>query len=426
MRLAGQISAAIEVLEDIQARHRPAAAALRDWGLAHRFAGSGDRAAIGNIVYDALRWRRSLAWRLGSDTPRSLALGVIALAWQHDTGDLAEAISADVHGPGELTPDELRRMLEPAPIADAADAVRADIPDWCVPSIRAAFAENWIAEAQALSDRPPLDLRANSLKADRERVLGRLARYNAVACNYSPVGIRIPPTDAARRHPNIQADEAWRRGRVEVQDEGSQLCALLSGAGPGHQVLDLCAGAGGKTLALAAMMENRGQIYAYDADRNRLAAIYDRLKRAGARNVQVRPPDEDALADLAGRMDLVFVDAPCTGSGVWRRHPDAKWRLSEKSLRLRLSEQSAILDKAGQYVRPGGLLVYATCSVFPEENQAQIDGFMRRHPHFRPAALPGSDLVETADGAIRVGHSMQLTPAATETDGFFIAALERA
>ena len=261
MRLPGQISAAIEVLAEIEARYRPASAALRDWGLSHRFAGSSDRAVIGNIVYDALRRRRSLAWRMDTDTPRALAIGVAGLQWGIETEELAAAFENDRHGPGPLSDDDRSRLDNPLPIDQAPDAIAADVPDWCIPMMRAGLGPDWVAEGQALAGRPPLDLRVNVLKADREKVLKRLGRLGAVPCDLSPVGIRIPSTEGKRRHPNIQSDEAFQRGRVEVQDEGSQLSALLTGAVAGSQVLDLCAGAGGKTLALASMMENRGQIF---------------------------------------------------------------------------------------------------------------------------------------------------------------------
>jgi 16S rRNA (cytosine967-C5)-methyltransferase len=429
MRIPGLISAAIEVLDDIESRHRPASAALRDWGLNHRFAGSGDRASIGNIVYDVLRRRRSLAWRMGADTSRALALAVVGLDWKTGADELAGLVELDRHGPGPLTEQERQALSGGNPLDAAPEALQADIQDWCRPHIETSLSVDWLTECRALAERPPLDLRVNTLKADRDRVMGQLARLKPQACRLSPVGIRIPPSDGARRHPNIQADDVWQRGRVEVQDEGSQLCALLTGAKPGDQVLDFCAGAGGKALTFAAMMENRGQIYAHDADRNRLAPIYDRLKRAGARNVQVRPPGDDGLGDLQERMDLVFVDAPCSGSGVWRRHPDAKWRLTPEALRTRLEEQETVLDQAAACVRTGGVLAYATCSIFAEENEGQIAAFRERYPAFRLVSLVErvGDLAEDACSLVHClpDGSIRLTPARSGTDGFYLACLRR-
>jgi 16S rRNA (cytosine967-C5)-methyltransferase len=428
MRLAGRIAAAIDVLADMESRHRPVSEALRDWGLSHRFAGAGDRAAIGNLVYDAQRRRASLAWRMGGGTPWDLAVGAAVFEW----GLIPEALNAgfaeDRHAPPPIT-DEKRAAIAAADLARAPGPVRADLPDWIAGPFEAAFGADWVAEGEALAGRPPLDLRVNTLRADRGKLAGSLARIGAEPTQFSPVGLRVPPVDGPRRHPNVQADEAFQRGRIEVQDEGSQLCALLAAARPGEQVLDFCAGAGGKTLALAATMENRGQIFAYDSDRNRLAPIYDRLKRAGVRNVQVRPPG-GALDDLAGRMDLVLVDAPCTGTGTWRRRPDAKWRITPDALGRRTAEQDAVLREAARYVRPGGRLAYATCSLLHKENDARIAHFRAAHPEFRP--LPAHTVwhgglrdVVPPSGVIE-GDSLLLSPRRSGTDGFFLAVLARA
>src|SRR5687768_11504734 len=385
MRLSGRIAAAIEVLADMEARHRPVAEALRDWGLSHRFAGSGDRAAIGNLVYDALRRRASIAWRLAGDTPWHLAVGAAIFEWSLSPEALNAAFNDDRHAPAQIADDLLGRLAA-ADLSTAPAHIRADLPEWLAPQFAAAFAADWPEEGAALAGRPPLDLRVNTLKAGRDKVAHQLARLGAEPTPLSPVGLRVPPGDGPRRHPNVQAEDAFQRGRIEVQDEGSQICAILTGAGPGEQVLDFCAGAGGKTLALAARMDNRGQVFAYDFDRNRLAPIFERLKRAGARNVQVRSPAPGALDDLVGRMDRVLVDAPCTGTGVWRRRPDAKWRVTPEALDKRRTEQDAVLIDAARYVRPGGVLAYATCSVLPSENSERVAGFLANNPDFRPVA----------------------------------------
>jgi len=214
-----------------------------------------------------------------------------------------------------------------------------------------------------------------------------------------------------------------------VQDEGSQLCALLVGAKPGEQVLDLCAGAGGKTLALAACMNNRGQIHATDSDKSRLAPIYERLKRAGVRNVQVRAPEPGGLADLAGQMDRVLVDAPCTGTGVWRRRPDAKWRVTPDALSKRVGVQDAVLADAARFVKSGGALVYATCSLLPSENDERVAAFLAAHPDFRVLAMEEvwrAALPDVVPPAQSLGAtSLLLTPLRSGTDGFFLAMLAR-
>ncbi|MGQ7791870.1 RsmB/NOP family class I SAM-dependent RNA methyltransferase [Faunimonas sp. B44] len=427
MRLPGRIAAAIEVLTDIERRYRPVTDALRDWGVSHRFAGANDRAVIGNLVHDALRRRLSIAWRMGEDSPWALAVGAAIFVWGEDPQRLNLAFAEDSHAPAAIPPEHLKWMAA-ADLEEAPPNVRADLPEWMVPFFEEAFEDDWEAEGAALAAAPPLDLRVNTLKSDRERVMKQLARFAAAPTAISPVGIRIPPAEGPRRHPNVQAEEGFQRGRYEVQDEGSQLCALLSGARPGEQVLDFCAGAGGKTLAIAAAMENRGQIFAYDGDRLRLAPIYERLKRNGVRNVQVRPPGDGALAGLEGRMDRVLVDAPCTGSGVWRRRPDSKWRLSPEAVSRRIAEQDAVLDGAAPFVRPGGHLTYATCSLLPQENEARITAFLDRHPEFR--LVPAEDAWRAAFGdlplPLAARHDWFLfSPRRSGTDGFYACVLCR-
>jgi 16S rRNA (cytosine967-C5)-methyltransferase len=428
MRLGGRLAAAIEVLEDIGRRHRPAADALRDWGLSHRFAGGGDRAAIGNIVYDALRRKRSAGWLLDGDTPRAIGFGALLLEWRETPRSLNDALEGDKFAPPPLGEAELRAIAA-RPLADAPAVVRADCPDWCAPLLEQAFGPEWTTEGAALAARPPLDLRVNTLKADRAKVLAELSQTGARATDLAPYGIRIAPIEGGSRHPNVQAEPAFQKGWFEVQDEGSQIVAALAGAAPGMQVLDFCAGAGGKALALSAAMDNRGQIFAHDAEKARLAPIFERIRRSENRNLQVlSKPGE--LTPLTGHMDIVLVDAPCTGSGTWRRRPDAKWRLTQRQLDARQGEQAAILDQAKAFVKPGGVLVYITCSVFEAENCGQMAAFRARQEDFSPIDhgelwcrhFPGRE----ASAHIRPLEGIALSPARSGTDGFYFCALRRA
>jgi 16S rRNA (cytosine967-C5)-methyltransferase len=427
MRLGGRLAAAIEVLEDIERRHRPAADALKDWGLSHRFAGAGDRAAIGNIVYDGLRRKRSAGWLVGDDTPRAIGFGALLLEWRETAETLNATLDGDKFAPPPLDADELATIAS-RNLADAPDVVRADCPDWCAPLLEQVFGADWVEEGAALAARPPLDLRVNTLRADRAKVLAELEGTGAVASPLTANGIRIPPIDGSGRHPNVQAEPAFQKGWFEVQDEGSQIAADLTGAAPGMQVLDYCAGAGGKTLALSAAMENRGQIFAHDAEKGRLAPMFERLRRSENRNVQVLSKPAE-LERLAGHMDIVLIDAPCTGSGTWRRRPDAKWRLTQRQLDVRRSEQAAILDAAKAHVKPGGLLAYVTCSVFDAENRDQIEAFLAREKRFEPVdhvALWQQHFPGRADTArVDPARGISLTPARSGTDGFFFAALRR-
>jgi 16S rRNA (cytosine967-C5)-methyltransferase len=426
MRLPGRLAAAIEVLTDIDARHRPVSEALKGWGLNNRFAGAGDRAAIGNLVYDALRRRASHAYAMGEDTPRALVLSVAVRDWGETPDSLNAAFDGDEHAPKLVSPNEGVRLLAPDPLAAAPEHVQADMPEWLAEQLRQSLGEKWILEGQAMAGRPPLDLRVNTLKSSRDRAMKSLARFHPEEAHAAPDGIRIKAGQRDSRTPNVQADEAFLKGWFEVQDFGSQIVAVLAGARAGEQVLDLCAGAGGKTLAMAAAMENRGQIFAHDSDRHRLAPIYDRLQRAGVRNVQVRPPGDGALDDLVGKMDRVVIDAPCTGSGTWRRRPDAKWKLTGEQLAARVAEQRAILDEAIRYVKPGGALAYITCSILPDENGRQIESFLEAHPEFE--LVPGPGLWHSRIGAAARARFMpegglQLTPLTTGTDGFYFAML---
>jgi len=425
MRLGGRLAAAIEVLQDMEARHRPAAEALKDWGLSHRFAGSGDRAAVGNIVYDALRRRSTACWLLGEETPRAAAFGALLLEWEVDPDSLDAVLAGDRFAPQPLSDAERAGAIERMAAAPPQE-IAANLPAWCVERFHQVFGEQWAREAAGLAGRPPLDLRVNTLKSDRPRVLAALGQ-GAEPGALVDTAIRIPPVTGDRRHPNVQIEPGFQKGWFEIQDQGSQLAARLCGAQPGMQVLDYCAGAGGKTLALAASMENRGQIFAHDADKGRLAPLFDRLRRAEARNVQVAARPQD-LTPLEGRMQLVVVDAPCTGSGTWRRKPDAKWRLSERQLDARMAEQAAILDAAARYVAPGGRLAYITCSIFEEENGAQIDAFLSRTEGFGtvPAEPLWQDATQVDPAHVRLlRQGMLMSPLRTGTDGFFMAAIER-
>jgi 16S rRNA (cytosine967-C5)-methyltransferase len=430
MTPGARASAAMEVLTDIAERKRPAADALKDWGLAHRFAGSGDRAAIGNLVFDALRRRASCAYAMGDDSPRALVLRTLVAGW----GMAPEAVAALADGsrfaPAPLTPEELEGLKRELP-AGAPAFIRGDYPEWLDPHFQQAFGAKAAEEGAALATRAPVDLRVNTLKATRDKVLHALRRFEAVPTPYSPLGVRIAAGTGPSRSPHVEAEPAHGKGWYEVQDEASQIATRLSGAHPKEQVLDFCAGAGGKTLGLAALMENTGQLYAYDADRMRLRPIFERLKRAGVRNAQVLAPgNAEALAELEGKMDRVIVDAPCTGSGVWRRRPDAKWRLSPQMLEMRLAEQRAVLDQAARLVKPGGRLAYITCSVLPPENREQVDAFVGRSPEF--GIVPWPELWEqaafsaappqSADGS---AETLQMTPRSFGADGFYVAVLQR-
>ncbi|WP_136660622.1 RsmB/NOP family class I SAM-dependent RNA methyltransferase [Nitratireductor sp. XY-223] len=427
MRLGGRMAAAIEILGDIEQRRRPVSDALKDWGLSHRFAGSGDRAAIGNLVYDALRKKLSHAFLMDDDSPQALVHAVIFRQWGIGPEKLRELLSGDRFAPERL-PGKAEKAFAGRRLDKAPPHVQADIPEWILFAFEENFADEWMAEAQAFSERPPLDLRVNTLKSTVDKTLKSLSRSGAVRTGLARNGLRIAPGEGPARLPNVTAEPAYQKGWFEVQDEGSQVVSDLIFAGSGEQVLDYCAGGGGKTLALSAAMENSGQIHAYDIDKQRLAPIFERLKRAGTRNVQVHEAGAD-LSALADRMDRVVIDAPCTGTGTWRRRPDTKWKLTQKNLEERLDQQQAVLASAAPFVRPGGFLIYITCSVLPQENEAQVYGFCEDHGAFEPVSagevwqdLFGENRLQPWSADMK---TVTLTPAATKTDGFFFSVMQK-
>ncbi len=429
MLLGGRIKAAIEVLDDILNRKTPATLALRDWGKSNRYAGSKDRSAIGNYVYDALRCKNSLEFRMNNDKPRALILGSAVFIGERTTEELFEAFENNKHSPGQLTKDEILKLSGSIDLSGAPDWVRADIPEWIWPAFENNFSDSAIDEGNALTKRPPLDLRVNTLKSNVSDVINELKDKNIEKCAISPVGLRIAAARADGRLPNIQIEESYQTGAVEIQDEGSQIVSLLVDAKPGETILDYCAGAGGKTLALAADMQNQGTVFGFDIDKRRLSPLYQRAQRAGANIIDVRQPPSESLKDLVGKMDRVLVDAPCTGLGTWRRKPDSKWRLNEDGLELRNNEQRSVLKSAKGFVRPGGLLFYVTCSMLAEENEAQIYDFIEKNDNF--SLLSAGEVWEEKFGADAPkpwsadGCSLTLTPLSTNTDGFFFAVMER-
>ncbi len=432
MRDSGRVSGAIAILEDFERRRVPLKTAIADWARNARFAGAKDRAWISGLCLDVLRKRRSLGAAMGDDSVRAATLAALHAMWGVSAGDIAALAAETPHGPGALTDNEVAGLRRADEISRTSAI--ADFPDWLQPSVQRAFGDKAAEEMRAFTARADVDLRLNTLQASPEKALDALKTVGAVQHPFLKTAARIAAPDATDRAPAVTIIPAFNKGRVEVQDLGSQIAALAAGDIKGAQVLDLCAGGGGKTLALAAMMENKGQLYAYDNDARRLQPLYERARRAGVRNLQIVNPatDKAALDALSAKMDVVFIDAPCTGSGTWRRHPDTKWRLTPDQLQRRMAEQSGVLTDAARFTKSGGCIVYVTCSFLPEENEDRLAEFLAAHPEFEQrraldeiaktglltadgrAAL---EKCETAEGALR------MTPARTGSDGFFVAAL---
>ena len=428
MTPAARIAAAIDLLEVIEgAPKRPADAVANDFFRSRRYIGSGDRRAVSDRVWAVLRGRRRIGWWLG-EAPQSarllIAASLLLEGWaksgvqQAFSGGQFAAPPLDRAEVGALSKIEGHTLDHPG----MPDAVRLEIPDWLLPRLIARFGASLPAEMAALSQPATLDMRVNLLKGDRDQAKAALAEegWEADVTRLSPWGLRIDG-----RRP-VTSGPAFQSGLVEIQDEGSQLVAAMVGAAPGMRVLDWCAGAGGKTLALAGAMENRGQIVACDVSAPRLEGAVRRLRRAGVHNVErhLVETGDKWLKRRAGTFDRVLVDAPCTGTGTWRRNPDARLRLKETDLAELLPKQAGILDTAQSLVRKGGRLVYATCSLLEEENEAQVTSFLLRHPAFAVVPLDRSWPLEQPPP--NSGAFLSLTPARHGTDGFFTAVLERA
>ncbi|MEM6711379.1 MAG: RsmB/NOP family class I SAM-dependent RNA methyltransferase [Pseudomonadota bacterium] len=438
MRLGGRLAAAIDVLETLETQRRPLAQVLKDWGHAHRFAGSGDRAAIGNLVHDALRYRRSLAARMGDDSARAAVLATASLLPGYLEDGLPD-FEDDRFAPDPLTEAE-QAALSGARSASIGGAAAADCPDWLWPSFGRVFGDRAADEIAALAARAPVDLRLNPLRSAAPRVEKALARFKPKKDPAFPLLRRVPVGEGFARTAHLTSEAVYQKGWIEVQDAGSQTVTELALAGiKPRTVLDLCAGAGGKTLALSVFMGGKGQVFAHDIDRRRMADLWPRVKRSGAHNIQVIEPDALPHHEHADTgFDLVLVDAPCTGTGTWRRHPDTKWRVRETALQNRIGEQAQVLETAAKLIKPGGRLAYVTCSLLAEENEDQLLRLLAAHPDLKPVSA--STLFGALERDVIPGYlpalafedyeagvlGARLTPLSSSTDGFFIGCLQRA
>src|ERR1051326_6129676 len=424
MTPSARIEAAIEILDALETSALPADRFIRDWFRRRRYAGSKDRAAVAERVFEILRHRGSYAWRMGSSAPRSLAIASLL------RGGVSE---------------EERASLLSVPQVEPPLAARGEFPEWLEPELLRAFGPALLDEMIGLQSRASIDLRVNTLKAKRKEVLSALGNegFDAKPTPFAPFGIRIAAGSGAAA---LGRSKLFERGAFEFQDEAAQIAALLVGARPGMRVLDLAAGAGGKSLALAAAMRNQGEIVASDIDAGRLAQIAQRAERAGVSIITSkyplphegggeakpsRTPSPQPSPPLRGgegvtEFDRVLVDAPCSGTGTWRRQPELRWRLTPERLESLQKTQDSLLDDGASHTRPSGRLIYATCSILPCENEDRIAAFLSRHPDFaiRPAREVWAEPAGT-DPPPGLGETFRATPLSTGTDGFFVAILER-
>ncbi len=434
MTPAARLQAAIDLLTEIAATPRPADGVVQTFLRARRYMGGSDRRAVTERVYGLLRRHARLGWWTGDGSPRERLIADLVLTDGLDTAAIKGLFTGRGHDPEPLTASEqdLARRLSGQPLAppDMPEAARLELPAWILPHLPLALGDEWRRVVAVLNTEAPLDLRVNALKAGREAARAALAGEGIVAepGPLGPLALRIGG------RVNLAATKAFREGLVEVQDAGSQLAAALVGAAPGMAVCDLCAGAGGKTLALAGAMGNQGRLVACDISQGRLDRARTRMRRAGVQNVTVRvldTPGRRWLKRQARTFDRVLVDAPCGGSGTWRRNPDARWRMDEDRLKALMAEQDALLLRAARLARPGGgRIIYVTCSLLRAENEDRIAAFLETEAGQAYRPVPAAQVWAEAGVSAPCpmpdeATAIRLSPADHDTDGFFVAVLAR-
>jgi 16S rRNA (cytosine967-C5)-methyltransferase len=414
---AARLAAAASILDSIAQGRQPAEAVLKAWGAQNRYAGSKDRRAIADRVYKVLRARGRLSWIMGGrEDGRALVIGSLSALDGLQLDEIEALHSGDGYGPRPLSKQERSRIT--AGEGELPGWVAAGLPEFVVEDFKTTYGDAWTEQARALMEpRAPIDLRVNTDRAEVASVEAELreAGLSPEFTLWSPIGLRL----ASEPPPNVQALDAFKAGRIEIQDEGSQIVCALAGAAPGLTVVDYCAGGGGKTLGLAAAMQGQGRLVASDVVARRLDNIRPRLERAGvAAELVLIGQNGGGLEALNDEADLVFVDAPCSGSGTWRRRPEDAWRLTPEEVARLHALQVRILDQAARLVKPGGRLAYVTCSMLSAENEASADAFEAAHPEFTPVAT-------TPPFAAQAAARHRMSPATTGTDGFFFALYER-
>ncbi len=428
MTPGARLQAAIDVLSEMEADPASGDGIVSSYFRNRRYIGSKDRRDISTRLWRTVRHRSRLGWYLNADKPEPRAL-VLADSLLHDDHDLAalDALcNGDTYTPPALTDQERAALtgIADRPKEDIPAPVATECPDWLWPYFTDLFGDQAEVELAALTEEAPVDLRVNTLKGDRAAAKAALESegLSVEPTEWSPIGLRLSGRTA------LGNSKAFNEGLVEVQDEGSQLASLLVDAKLDHDVLDLCAGGGGKTLAIAAAMGGQGRIIATDNEARRLNKAKPRLKRAGVFSVTTRvldPENTNWLHKKRKSFDRVLVDAPCSGTGAWRRQPDARWQLLPKDLDRHIKTQDSVLTQGGRMTKPGGRLIYVTCSLLRQENEDRVENFLERHDHFK--ALSVGDVWKAVLGTRYPGRGkyLRLSPRRHQTDGFFIAVLQR-
>ena len=426
MTPSARVAAALEILDDIARADSPADAIIANWNRTHRFAGSKDKRAIRELVYRDLRQGARYRWlsRLVGADPGSPRARMILASEQEGAGTAVARFDGSQYGPETLTDVETAQVakLREVSIGKPPDWVTCDCPEHLYGLLASQWPQSVVEEVQALNARAPVDLRVNTMRVNVEEARAALAEaeYEVVPTSFSPIGLR------GSEYTDFSALTPFRKGLIDPQDESSQLVSLLMDARPEMKVIDLCAGAGGKSLALSAMMENKGEIVSCDTLMSRLSRMETRRARLGTENIRVQAVEEGEIPEgLEGWADRVLVDAPCTGSGTWRRSPELRWRTRPEDIETYAATQRALLDTAAQMVRPGGRLIYAVCSIFNGEGRDVARVFEESHADF--ARVPVADaLGSELANRLNAYLELVLTPHRHRTDGMYAAIFARA
>jgi 16S rRNA (cytosine967-C5)-methyltransferase len=428
LKLASQIQSSIEILEQILNRHRTVPSVMKEWGVNNRYAGVKDRATITNILNASLRRKSSSSYIMSDDSPRAILIGTLINEFQFDINALYDLFNNEKHAPISLSDEEVLKVKEAnEKLKNSEKWIKNDLPEWAASEYEKTFDINQDEQLQHLSNMPDLDIRVNSIKTNISKVEGELQKFLPIKTHHSPYGLRFRATGLSHKYPNLEKTLAYSKGHIEIQNEGSQIASILSGVIPGQQVLDYCAGHGGKAVVLSMLMNNTGQIFLHDIDESRLSNVPSRMRRLGIKNYQIKVNLENI--QNSNLFDVVFVDAPCTGSGTWRRKPDLKWRSSKEKLNVNIKAQHDIIREASKFVKVGGKLIYVTCSIFDSENDSQISDFLSSNSTFKlinyqtqwkydENNIPKNAKSHNED-------TLLLSPMTHNTDGFFVAILER-
>ena len=430
MTPSARYAATLELIGLIDDTPRPADAIVSSYFRARRYIGSKDRGFISNLTYDILRHHARMNWWLvklrHAETARGRALVYLKLIDKKTATDIGAICDGSKFGAPVLSPDEKKLLADlkgrTALHPDMPEDIVGECPQWAMAGLKKRFGKHFLKELQTLLEPAPLDLRINPLKITRDKAAAELMQLglDVGVTPYSPWGLRV------HERPALGNIALLKSGAIEIQDEGSQLVALLMQAKAGERIVDFCAGAGGKTLALSALMENKGRIIACDVLENRLKRSGERFRRAGLHNIETHPLKSERdpwVKHHKGSFDRVLVDAPCSGTGTWRRNPDARWKSLGPGIEALLPLQASILESASRLVKDGGRLVYATCSLLPEENEHQIARFLDNHPEF--ILVPVKDCAKDIPALPDTGPYLSLSPAKHNTDGFFAAVMEK-